>query len=221
MGLLQLDGRGRDPWEGDNSAGVKRRAVMTRTGEWERGSANVLRQERTWLVGRSRRKPEQLKGRGGGKDGALQAVVRTLVIVEGQPGALEGFSRRVTCLDLRFQKFPLGSSLAVQWLGPGAFTAEGPGRGTKIPQAVRRGQNNFLNKVPSGCCREQCGSRETSKEVVGEDGGGLERGGGSGSGRLRTRFGGSGEGHGGIKSDAWGGGWEGGPRGRGYVYTYG
>ena len=36
----------------------------------------------------------------------------------------------------------VGNSLAGQWLGLGAFTAEGPasipGRGTKIPQAVRR-----------------------------------------------------------------------------------
>ena len=38
-----------------------------------------------------------------------------------------------------------GTSLVVQWLGPGAFTAEGsgsiPGRGTKIPQATQGGQN--------------------------------------------------------------------------------
>ena len=37
-----------------------------------------------------------------------------------------------------------GASLAVQWLGLGAFTAEGPGSipgwGAKIPQAVQRGQ---------------------------------------------------------------------------------
>ena len=36
-------------------------------------------------------------------------------------------------------------SLAVQWLGLRAFTAEGtgsiPGQGTKIPQALRHGQN--------------------------------------------------------------------------------
>ena len=34
-----------------------------------------------------------------------------------------------------------GNSLAVQWLGPGAFTAEDlgsiPGQGTKIPQAAQ------------------------------------------------------------------------------------
>ena len=39
-----------------------------------------------------------------------------------------------------------GNSLAVQWLGLGAFTAEGagsiPGRGTKIPPAVWCGQKN-------------------------------------------------------------------------------
>ena len=37
-----------------------------------------------------------------------------------------------------------GNSLAVQWLGLGAFTAQGPvsipGQGTKIPQAARYGQ---------------------------------------------------------------------------------
>ena len=37
-----------------------------------------------------------------------------------------------------------GNSLAVQWLGLGAFTAMGlgsiPGQGTKIPQAVQHGQ---------------------------------------------------------------------------------
>ena len=39
---------------------------------------------------------------------------------------------------------PLGNSLAVQWLGLHAFTAENmgsiPGRGTKIPQAAWHGQ---------------------------------------------------------------------------------
>ena len=38
----------------------------------------------------------------------------------------------------------LGNSLVVQWLGLHAFIAEGPGsipgQGTKIPQAVSRGQ---------------------------------------------------------------------------------
>ena len=38
----------------------------------------------------------------------------------------------------------MGNSLAVQWLGLCALTAEGPGsipdRGTKIPQAVRHSQ---------------------------------------------------------------------------------
>ena len=38
----------------------------------------------------------------------------------------------------------LGNSLVVQWLGLSAFTAESlgsiPGRGTKIPQAVRHGK---------------------------------------------------------------------------------
>ena len=40
----------------------------------------------------------------------------------------------------------IGNSLEVQWLGLGAFTAGAlgliPGQGTKIPQAVQRGQNN-------------------------------------------------------------------------------
>lgn len=36
----------------------------------------------------------------------------------------------------------LGNSLAVQWLGQRAFTAEGAGQGTKIPQAERCGQKN-------------------------------------------------------------------------------
>ena len=34
----------------------------------------------------------------------------------------------------------LGNSLAVQRLGLGALTARGPGRGTKIPQALQHGQ---------------------------------------------------------------------------------
>ena len=42
------------------------------------------------------------------------------------------------------QKQKKRNSLAVQWLGLRAFTAEGPdsipGRGTKIPQALRCGQ---------------------------------------------------------------------------------
>ena len=43
-----------------------------------------------------------------------------------------------------FEKFHVGNSLAVQWTGLHALTAEDPGsihsRGTKIPQATRRGQ---------------------------------------------------------------------------------
>ena len=39
--------------------------------EEERGSAKVLRQQRVWLVGKGRRKPEQLKGRRGDKGRAL------------------------------------------------------------------------------------------------------------------------------------------------------
>ena len=44
------------------------------------------------------------------------------------------------------------NSLAVQWLGLGAFSAKGPGsipgRGTKIPQAVQRSQKQ---KKELGC----------------------------------------------------------------------
>ena len=44
------------------------------------------------------------------------------------------------------KKIKIGNSLAVQWLGPCAFTAEGlgsiPGQGTKNPQAVWRGLIN-------------------------------------------------------------------------------
>ena len=48
-------------------------------------------------------------------------------------------------------KIPLrGSSLAVQWLGLSAFTAEVPGsipgQGTKIPQAVQCGKNKTKQK---------------------------------------------------------------------------
>ena len=43
-----------------------------------------------------------------------------------------------------FKNVGFGNSLAIQWLGLGAFTADGPGsipgQGTKIPQAVRHGQ---------------------------------------------------------------------------------
>ena len=47
----------------------------------------------------------------------------------------------------------MGNSLAVQWLGLCAFTAEGPGstpgQGTKIPQAVGCSQTNKqINKKP-------------------------------------------------------------------------
>ena len=42
------------------------------------------------------------------------------------------------------KKLKMGNSLAVQWLGLCSFTVEAtgsiPGRGTKIPQAVQRGQ---------------------------------------------------------------------------------
>ena len=53
-----------------------------------------------------------------------------------------------------FLKMAFGNSLVVQWLGLSAFTAEGlgsiPGRGTKIPQAVRRGQKKWLCFVYCG-----------------------------------------------------------------------
>ena len=51
---------------------------------------------------------------------------------------------------LVYEKFSLGNSLVVQWLGLCTFTAEGvgsvPGWGTKIPQAVRRGQKEKKKK---------------------------------------------------------------------------
>ena len=44
-----------------------------------------------------------------------------------------------------------GNSLVVQWLGLGAFTAEGlgstPGWGTKIPQAARCNEKNKNKKI--------------------------------------------------------------------------
>ena len=58
-----------------------------------------------------------------------------------------------TALFLHLLKNSIGNSLAVQWLGLCALTAEGPGsipgRGTKNPQAERRGQKKnffFSNK---------------------------------------------------------------------------
>ena len=49
---------------------------------------------------------------------------------------------------------PLGTSLAVQWLGPCAFTADGrgsiPGWGTEIPQAAaqpEKGKNKHFFKT--------------------------------------------------------------------------
>ena len=55
-----------------------------------------------------------------------------------------------------------GTSLAVQWLGPLAFTAKGvgsiPGRGTKIPQVPRRGQKtNEQTKNETKFRRENTG----------------------------------------------------------------
>ena len=48
--------------------------VVARTGAKQAGAeakTQALRQQRIWLVGKGRRKPEQLKGRGGDKGGAL------------------------------------------------------------------------------------------------------------------------------------------------------
>ena len=49
-----------------------------------------------------------------------------------------------TMEDFDFKKKDLGNSLAVEWLGLHAFTAEGvgsiPGWGIRIPQATQRGQ---------------------------------------------------------------------------------
>ena len=56
--------------------------------------------------------------------------------------------RQVISYDITYMwhlKNWYGNSLAVQWLGPRAFTAEGlgsiPGQGTKIPQAVQHSKN--------------------------------------------------------------------------------
>ena len=57
--------------------------------------------------------------------------------------------------ELVFKNTILGNSLAVQWLGFRAFTAEGPGsipgQGTKIPQATWRPQNKNKPKHHSHC----------------------------------------------------------------------
>ena len=49
-----------------------------------------------------------------------------------------------------FKEGKTGNSLAVQWLGLGTFTAEGPGstpgRGIKIPQAGQQGQKKKKKK---------------------------------------------------------------------------
>ena len=55
-------------------------------------------------------------------------------------------------LILRIKEKVCGNSLAVQWLGLHAFTAKGlgsvPGRGTRIPQAVRCGQKQKKSGRP-------------------------------------------------------------------------
>ena len=51
------------------------------------------------------------------------------------------------CYIWKLRKVNPGNSLAVQWLGLRAFTAEDvgsiPGRGTKVPQAVRCSQKKI------------------------------------------------------------------------------
>ena len=66
--------------------------------------------------------------------------------------------QRITFLQLKTKQ--IGHSLAVQWLGLYAFTAEGPGsipdRGTKIPQATQNKTNtnkqNPKTTVPYNFC---------------------------------------------------------------------
>ena len=70
--------------------------------EEERGTAKALKQQRIWLVGKGRRKPEQLKGRGGGEGGALRAAARAGTMPKASQEPLQGFGRRVTRLDLHF-----------------------------------------------------------------------------------------------------------------------
>ena len=56
----------------------------------------------------------------------------------------------------RVKNKKLGNTLAVQWLGLRAFTAEGPhsipGRGTKIPQAVWHGQQKKMKRKKEIVC---------------------------------------------------------------------
>ena len=56
------------------------------------------------------------------------------------------------------EKCSEGYFLAVQWLGVGAFIAEGvgsiPGRGTKIPQAMQRSQKE-KEKLKKKCSEDK------------------------------------------------------------------
>jgi len=75
-----------------------------------------------------------------------------------QPGTVlfhEGLKGDYDLSRLRVKACKQGSdSLAVQWLGLGAFTAGAlgsiPGWGTKIPQAARLGQTNHTSRSPEG-----------------------------------------------------------------------
>ena len=61
----------------------------------------------------------------------------------------------------------VGNSLAVQWLGLHAFTAEAagsiPGRGTKIPQAVQHGQKKEEEEENGG---NNNGAAEMDREYI-------------------------------------------------------
>ena len=67
----------------------------------------------------------------------VECVLRNEARAIGRDWIVEGFEDHIKNLDL-------GTSLVVQWLGLGAFTAMAPGsipgRGTKILQAARHGQ---------------------------------------------------------------------------------
>ena len=71
----------------------------------------------------------------------------------------EGSVSICTCLSKT--RHILWNSLAVQWLGLGSFTVEGPGsipvRGTKIPQAAQRSQPPRQNQKTN----EQNGTHPT------------------------------------------------------------
>ena len=90
------------------------------------------------------------QSRGGGNMGTLPETEKEKEMESSSTGTTREDERRSgTQATIRLSKHKTQTrrpriSLAVQWLGLHAFTAKGlgsiPGRGTKIPQAVWRGQ---------------------------------------------------------------------------------